>query len=102
MLIYHSHTTEAYLASDKDTTKNTFNADETKNVVAVGDVIAEELENKYGISVIHDKTVNNVPDYNSSYKNSGVILDKYLKKYGDFDLIIDLHRDGVPELVRTY
>ena len=63
---------------------------------AVGDVITEELEKKYGIAVIHDKTVHNVGDYNGSYKKSGVTLDKYLKEYGDFDLIIDLHRDGVP------
>ncbi|MBX4264866.1 stage II sporulation protein P [Clostridium estertheticum] len=96
VLIYHSHTTEAYRTSEKDTSKTAFNADETLNVCAVGDVITEQLESKYGISVIHDKTVNNVPDYNSAYKNSGVNLDKYLKKYGDFDLIIDLHRDGVP------
>lgn len=95
VLIYHSHTTESYKASDGDTSKNTFNANEALNVVAVGDVIASQLETKYGISVIHDKTVNNVPDYNSAYTNSGINLDKYLKKYGDFDLIIDLHRDGV-------
>ncbi|MBZ9618272.1 stage II sporulation protein P [Clostridium estertheticum] len=95
VFIYHSHTTESYKASDSDATKNTFNANESLNVVAVGDVIASQLETKYGISVIHDKTVNNVPDYNSAYENSGINLDRYLKKYGDFDLIIDLHRDGV-------
>ncbi|WP_298838084.1 stage II sporulation protein P [Clostridium sp.] len=96
VLIYHSHTTESYKASGSDKTKNAFNANESLNVVAVGDVIASQLQTKYGISVIHDKTVNNVPDYNSAYKNSGINLDKNLKKYGDFDLIIDLHRDGVP------
>jgi len=101
VLIYHSHTTESYKASDSDTTKSAFNANESLNVVSVGDVITSQLETKYGISVIHDKTVNNVPDYNSAYKNSGVNLDKYLKKYGDFDLIIDLHRDGVPSSSST-
>lgn len=101
VLIYHSHTTESYKASDSDTTKAAFNANESLNVVSVGDVITSQLETKYGISVIHDKTVNNVPDYNSAYKNSGVNLDKYLKKYGDFDLIIDLHRDGVPSSSST-
>ena len=63
VLIYHSHTTESYKASGSDKTKNAFNANESLNVVAVGDVIASQLQTKYGISVIHDKTVNNVPDY---------------------------------------
>ena len=95
VLIYHSHTTEAYLASEKDTTKTTFNSDETRNVCAVGDAMKKELEEKYGIAVIHDKTLHNVGDYNASYKKSGITLDRYLKEYGDFKLIIDLHRDSV-------
>ncbi|MGV8982770.1 stage II sporulation protein P [Clostridium sp.] len=94
VFIYHSHTSEAYLASDKDKTKTDSSLDGTRNVTAVGDVIEEELEKNYGIAVIHDKTVNDKGDYNGAYKKSGVILDKYLKEYGDFKLIIDLHRDS--------
>ncbi|MEK6265420.1 MAG: stage II sporulation protein P [Clostridium sp.] len=93
VLIYHSHTTEAYRTSDPITSKTNFDTDETRNVSAVGDVIKEELEKKYGISVIHDKTIHNTR-YDTSYKKSGVTLDKYLKEYGNFDIIIDLHRDG--------
>jgi stage II sporulation protein P len=95
VLIYHTHATEAYLASDNDKTKNTFNNDLTKNVCAVGNVIKEELEKNYGIAVIHDETLHNVGDYNGAYKKSGITVDKYLKAYGDFDLVIDLHRDGI-------
>ena len=101
VLIYHSHTTEAYLTSEKDVSKTTFNTDETKNVSAVGDVLKKELEEKYGVSVIHDKTLHNVGDYNASYKKSGITLDKYLKEYGDFKLIIDLHRDSVQKSAVT-
>jgi stage II sporulation protein P len=93
--IYHSHTSEAYRSSDKDTTSVNSSLDQTKNVVSVGDVIAQELEEKYGIAVIHDKTVNDKGDYAGAYKKSGATLDKYLKSYGDFKLIIDLHRDSV-------
>lgn len=96
VLIYHSHATESYLTSDNDKSRNTFNMDLIKNVCAVGDVIESELEKNYGIAVIHDKTLHNIGDYNASYMKSGVTLDKYLKEFGDFDLIIDLHRDGVP------
>ena len=95
VLIYHSHTSEAYRTSDKDTSKTNSSLDQTRNVCAVGDVIAEELEKNYGIAVIHDKTVHDKGDYNNAYKKSGVTLDKYLKEYGDFKLIIDLHRDSV-------
>ncbi|MBK5242608.1 stage II sporulation protein P [Clostridium sp.] len=95
VFIYHSHTSEAYRTSDKDTTSVNSNLDQTKNVVSVGDVIAEELEKKYGIAVIHDKTVHDKDYYPAAYQKSGVTLDKYLKVYGDFKLIIDLHRDSV-------
>lgn len=96
VLIYHSHTSEAYRATDKDISQVNSNTDQTVNVCAVGDVIKEELEKKYGISVIHDKTVHDTVNYKTAYNKSGVTLDKYLKKYEKFDLIIDLHRDGVP------
>jgi len=95
VLIYHTHTSEAYRTSDKDTSKTNSSLDQTRNVCAVGDVITEELEKNYGISVIHDKTVHDKGDYNNAYKKSGVTLDNYLKVYGNFDLIIDLHRDSV-------
>ncbi|MBW9146471.1 stage II sporulation protein P [Clostridium sp. CM027] len=95
VLIYHTHTSEAYRTSDNDTSKTNSSTDQTRNVCAVGDVIKENLEKKYGIAVIHDKTVNDKPYYPKAYKKSGVTLDKYLKVYENFDLIIDLHRDSV-------
>ena len=84
-------------SSDKDTSKISSSSDGTKNVTSVGDVIEEELEKNYGIAVIHDKTVNDKGDYYGAYKKSGATLDKYLKEYGDFKLIIDLHRDSVKD-----
>ncbi|MBW6408521.1 stage II sporulation protein P [Clostridium weizhouense] len=89
ILIYHTHTTENYSESSTgDTT------DENANVVGVGDTLAKELEENYGISVIHDKT-NHCVSYNDSYTRSSETVDKYLKKYGNFKMIIDLHRDSV-------
>lgn len=88
VLIYHTHTTENYAEAAGDT------LDERYSVVGVGNVIEEELENNYGISVIHDKTNHSV-SYNDSYKRSNETVNAYLKKYGDFKMIIDLHRDSV-------
>lgn len=91
VLIYHTHTTEAYAPFSNSDSHDS--VDETKNVCAVGDGITEELEKTYGISTIHDKTVHNYL-YTQSYSRSRETLTKYLKKYGDFKIIIDLHRDA--------
>ncbi|MEG2017772.1 MAG: stage II sporulation protein P, partial [Clostridium sp.] len=86
ILIYHTHTNEAYAEG---------NTGLESTVAAVGDTLTEELE-KQGFTVIHDKTVHDVADYNKAYNASRETLSKYLDSYGDFDLIIDLHRDDVP------
>lgn len=93
VLIYHTHTTETYSPYNEDEF-NTF--DEKKNIVAVGDVITNDLEKNYGIATIHDKTVHNTL-FNESYTRSGKTLDTYLNKYKDFKLIIDLHRDSLSD-----
>lgn len=87
ILIYHTHTHENY-GSDTDSTN------ESTNVVGAGDVLAKELEEKYGFAVIHDKTDHCI-SYNDSYTRSGETVDKYIQKYGDFKLIIDFHRDSL-------
>lgn len=88
VLIYHTHTTESYSTKD--------GRDENKNVVGVGNLVAKELEENYGISVIHDKTMHS-SSYQESYKKSRETVKKYLDKYGSFKMIIDLHRDSVGE-----
>jgi stage II sporulation protein P len=88
VLIYHSHTEESYGSN------GAYNKDPQKNIVDVGEALKYELETNYGISVIHDTTVHCYP-FNSSYQNSRKTVEKYLKQYGDFDLIIDMHRDAV-------
>ena len=98
ILIYHSHTTESYVPFGPD------NMDPTKNICAVGDELAKELEENYNISVIHDKTIHNAVEYTESYLRSGQTLSKYLKQYGDFQMIIDMHRDSLqsksPDTIR--
>lgn len=91
VLIYHTHTTESFYPSKPN------NLDSTKNVCAVGEVIKEELEKKYGVSVIHDLTIHNATAYSKSYSRSAVTVEKYLKQYKEFKLIIDLHRDAVED-----
>ncbi|MCM0647672.1 stage II sporulation protein P [Clostridium swellfunianum] len=89
VLIYHTHTTETY------SPYGIYDLDENKNMVSVGEAIAKDLENNYGIATIHDKTVYNAQRQLDAYAKSGKSLDTYLGKYKDLKLIIDLHRDSV-------
>lgn len=86
VLIYHSHTMEAYGAASDS-------ADTSQSVIGVGGVLQDELK-KYGIASIHDTTISR--SYDESYNRSRNTVSEYLKKYGDFKIIIDLHRDSVP------
>lgn len=89
VFIYHTHTCESYSPGPTNT------QDSTKSVVAVGDALQQELEKNYGVSVIHDKTIHDIYTYLKSYIRSAVTIDKYLKTYGDFKLVIDIHRDSL-------
>lgn len=88
VLIYHTHTTEAFKPADNDSFYEQY------NIVGVGDVLKKELEENYDVEVIHDKTIHN-SSYVDSYKRSGETLEKYLSEIEDFDLILDLHRDSL-------
>lgn len=96
ILIYHTHTTEAFKPAKNDSFYEQY------NIVGVGDVLKKELEKNYNVEVIHDKTIHNT-SYLESYKRSGETLEKYLSEIDDFDLILDLHRDSLDnkDLVTT-
>ncbi|ADL51164.1 stage II sporulation protein P [Clostridium cellulovorans] len=87
VLIYHTHTYEAYNDTGSSTQKNP-----NLSVVAVGEVLTKEL-NRYGYNVIHD-TSDHSFDYNNAYASSRESFKNYLNTYGDFQLVIDLHRDA--------
>lgn len=99
VLIYHTHTTESYTSSAKYKIKytrktNYRSLEEEHNMVAVGDVITNVIEEKYGIKVIHDTTVHDYPNYEVSYKKSLETIEKNLEKYPTIKYVFDIHRDG--------
>lgn len=98
ILIMHTHTTECYMNYNRDfygDADKTRTTDNTKNMAAVGDVLAKELENA-GFSVLHDKTQHDYPAYSGSYTRSEATVKNYLKKYSSIKVVIDLHRDAMP------
>lgn len=87
VLIVHTHTSEAY--SDSPGGRST---DDDKNVVRVGEEIANTL-NRAGIVTIHDKTKNDQPDYNGSYKKALSVIQKNLLENPSIEIVLDIHRD---------
>ena len=99
VLIYHTHTSESYLEKNYEIIPKDFYArtqDNNKNIVAIGKKLAETLK-KNGISVVHDTTLHDFPNYNGAYLRSAKTLKKYINKYSQIPIIIDLHRDSMGE-----
>ena len=97
VLIMHTHATESYEGYDSEyyDTRNTWRStDNNENLVAVGNVIEEELR-KAGIGVVHDTQQFDYPSYNGSYDRAAVAVKEYLAQYPDIQLILDVHRDGI-------
>lgn len=97
VLIVHTHATESYEGYDSDfyDVRNDWRStDNNCNMVAVGDVLAAQLE-AAGIGVIHDTTQHDYPSYNGSYERAADTIQRYLKEYPDIKMILDVHRDGI-------
>lgn len=92
VFLYHSHTTEAY-ADSVATTSAWRSRDDSQNMVGVGDALTEELE-RLGITVSHDRTYHENPDYNYAYSHSHDALQSEYENYPQTDLFIDVHRDA--------
>ena len=95
VLIYHSHTTEAYSLLDTGyyISSDARSNNSARNMVRVGDDLAAYLE-KQGFTVIHDRTIHD-KDYTKSYDNSRVTIEKYLEQYPSIEVTIDVHRDDI-------
>lgn len=96
ILIYHTHTHEAYAqdpADPYDAVEAWRTADAQHSVVRVGEALTEALMAK-GYRVTHDVTDNEQDDLSSSYVRALETLESYET---EFDLVIDLHRDAYSE-----
>lgn len=96
VLIYHTHTSEAYLDEDVDYFYESFYSrtqNEDFSVVGVGNVLAKTLE-EHGICTIHDKTVHD-STYNGSYDRSAETVCAYLAEHEDIRVVLDIHRDAL-------
>lgn len=97
ILIYHTHSQEAYIDSRANVEEDT--------IVGVGNKLTKILEDQYGYQVIHDTThydiINGVVDRNKAYNMAEAGIKKILEDNPSIDIIIDLHRDGSAKRATT-
>lgn len=97
VLIYHTHSTEAYTPEGSDTytaSGDYRTRDTNQNVVRVGTELTKVLESR-GIGVIHITDIFDDPAYNGSYGRSLTAAEQVLEQYPDIAVTIDLHRDAI-------
>ncbi len=109
VLILHTHTSESYFTHAQDFLDGapgdlTYSKDAEENMIAVGKVLCEVLNEK-GITAIHCTVMHDSPTLAGSYERSAETVRNYLKQYPTISYVIDLHRDAVMtsdgEYVRT-
>ena len=99
VLIVHTHGSEAYTmpagqeyvpSSDSRTTDSRF------NVVRVGEELKKTLE-EAGLTVLHDETLHDYPEYSGAYGRSLETVEKYMEQYPTISLVLDVHRDAISD-----
>ncbi|MGN0995924.1 MAG: stage II sporulation protein P [Candidatus Ventricola sp.] len=96
VLVYHTHTWEAYEMTDdaRYTPTETWRTrDERYNMVRVGEALCACLREQ-GFEVVHDTTAFEPPNISAAYTRSLQMLRKRLDAGERYDYILDVHRDA--------
>ncbi len=88
ILIYHTHSKEAFVDSVPD--------DVNSGILGAGEYLAELLRENYGYNVIHDTGCYD-EDRSYAYNNSLPSIEAILRDNPSIEVVIDLHRDEMPE-----
>ena len=93
ILIYHSHSQETFCDSREGKEEDT--------IVGVGDYLTELLSETYGYQVMHVTEKFDLAggelDRSKAYDYARAWLEPVLKENPSIQVVIDLHRDGVPD-----
>ena len=93
ILIYHSHSQETFADSREGKTEDT--------IVGVGDYLTQILTENYGYQVMHVTESFDLAggelDRSKAYDYAREWLEPVLEENPSIQVLIDLHRDGVPE-----
>lgn len=88
ILIYHTHSKEGFVDSVPD--------DVNSGILGAGEYLAELLRENYGYNVIHDTGCYD-EDRAYAYNNSLPSIEAILRDNPSIEVVIDLHRDEMPE-----
>ena len=96
VLIYHTHSQEAFADSRPGEWQDT--------VVGLGETLKNNLESRYGVSVLHltdtFDVIDGVTDRSAAYTYAEEKIWEVLEEYPSIKVVIDLHRDGVADGTR--
>ena len=96
ILIYHTHASESFIPISG----KAYYDDLNKTVVNLGVLHKNRLENNYGIPVLHHREVfDKVRE--GAYEKARPVIEQIIKQNPQIEVVIDLHRDGVPRGITT-
>ena len=99
VLIVHTHGSEAYTmppGQEYEPSGDCRTTDCDFNVVRVGDEIARTLE-EAGISVLHDPTLHDYPEYSGAYGRSLSAVEAAMAEHPSISFVLDVHRDAISD-----
>ena len=92
ILIYHTHSQEAFADSVP--------GDTSTSIVGVGERLTQILTETYGYQVLHHTAGYDVESRNDAYSKALPEIEKLLRDNPSIQVVIDLHRDAMPESTR--
>lgn len=92
ILIYHTHSQEAF--------SDSVPGEEATTIMGVGDRLTEILTLDYGYEVLHHRGKYDVKSRDNAYANSLPDIEQVLEDNPTIQVVIDLHRDEMPEGTR--
>ena len=99
ILIVHTHGSEAYTmppGQEYEPSGESRTTDTSLNVVRVGDELAKTLE-EAGLTVLHDPTLHDYPEYSGAYGRPLDAVNAYLAEYPTISFVLDVHRDAISD-----
>ncbi len=94
ILIFHTHSHESFADSNMDLGKD-------EGIVGVGEYLKNIMEEKYGIETMHCTESFDYVDSKmmttGAYERMEPEITKILNENPSIEIIIDLHRDGIPD-----
>lgn len=92
ILIYHTHSQEGF--------SDSVPGEEASSIMGVGDHLTDILTKDYGYQVLHHRGKYDVESRDDAYSNSLGDIERVLAENPSIQVVIDLHRDAVPEDTR--